>query len=454
MANSHDQVESPEAESSEGLATEEVQRRLEKYGYNEIAEKQTGFPARLGKRFWGIVPWMLEITALLTLLLGKYVEFAIVLFLLIFNAVMSLMQERRARKAMRTLKQGLKIESRVKRDAKWCVVPARTLVPGDLTRIRAGDLVPADVRIIEGDLSVDQSALTGESVSVEKSKGELVYSASAVKVGEATGIVIATGRKTYSGRTVELVKLAKPKLHAEEITTNLARWLATMVAISLGIAFAYAVLTGHPAETLLPLAIILSISVVPVALPTLFNMNMALGSLELAKKGVLVTRPSAIEDIAAMDVICADKTGTMTLNKLFISETQPYGGFSAKDVLMYGSLSSNESNQDPIDASFIEGAKAAGVSTSDGYSRLSFVPFDPHTRITRAEIQTHDSTRFYVVKGALGKVIESCVITDEQKHQAERDAERFAEDGMRVIAVAQGKAEKDLTLIGVSRCCR
>jgi H+-transporting ATPase len=450
MASSQLQVENPKAESSEGLTTEEVRRRLEKYGYNEIAEKQKGFLARLGKRFWGIVPWMLEITALLTLVLGKYIEFAIVLFLLLFNAGMSLMQERRARMAMRTLKQGLKIQSRVKRDAKWSVVPARTLVPGDLTRIRAGDLVPADVRIIEGDLSVDQSALTGESLSVEKSKGELVYSASAVKSGEATGIVSATGRNTYSGRTVELVKLAKPKLHAEEITTNLTRWLATMVAISLGVAFAYALLTGYPAETLLPLAIILSISVVPVALPTLFNMNMALGSLELAKKGVLVTRPSAIEDIAAMDVICADKTGTMTYNKLFISQTQPYGEFVAKDILMYGSLASNESNQDPIDVSFIEGAKAMGMSIDDDYSRVNFVPFDPHTRITRAEIQTHASTHFYVVKGAVGKVLESCVITGEQKHQAESDAERLANDGMRVIAVAQGKTEKDLGLVGLA----
>ena len=450
MASSQVKVESLKAESSEGLTTEEVQRRLEKYGYNEIAEKQTSFLARLGKRFWGIVPWMLEITALLTLLLGKYIEFAIVLFLLLFNAGMSLMQERRARMAMRTLKQGLKIQSRVKRDSKWSVVPARTLVPGDLTRVRAGDLVPADVQIIEGDLSVDQSALTGESISVEKSNGELVYSSSAVKSGEATGIVRATGRNTYSGRAVELVKLAKPKLHAEEITTSLTRWLATMVAISLGVGFAYALLTGYPAETLLPLAIILSISVVPVALPTLFNMNMALGSLELAKKGVLVTRPSAIEDIAAMDVICADKTGTMTFNRLFISKTQPYGKFSSKDVLMYGSLTSNESNQDPIDVSFIEGAKTAGISIDDDYSRVSFVPFDPHTRITRAEIQAHNSTHFFVVKGAVGRVIESCAISDELKHRAERDAESFAENGMRVIAVAQGETENDLTLVGLA----
>jgi len=443
------QKELPQTDLENGLTAEEVKRRLAEYGYNEVPGKQVSFLRRLAKRFWGIVPWMLEITALLTLLLGKYGEFVVVLSLLIFNAGMSLVQERRANMAMSTLKQGLRIQARVKRDAKWSILPARMLVPGDVIRIRAGDLVPADLRIVEGDLSVDQSVLTGESVSVEKSRGEQVYSGSAVKRGEATGVVNATGRNTYSGRTVELLKLAKPKLHSDEIAVNMTRWLAVMVAVSLAIAFVYAFLTGFPISVLLPLAVILSISVVPVALPTLFSMNMALGSLELAKKGVLVTRPSAIEDIAAMDVICADKTGTMTQNKLFVSKTQPWNGFSGKDVLVYGALSSNESNQDPIDISFIEATRAAGLSLDD-YSKLSFVPFDPHTRFTKAEIQSRDTERFVVVKGAVNNVIASCTMSDEERLQAEKDAECLANDGMRVIAVAKGEREeeKGLKLVG------
>jgi H+-transporting ATPase len=433
----------------DGLGTEEVQKRLAKYGYNEIPEKQVSFLKRFGKRFWGIVPWMLEATAILTLLLGKFNEFVVVLSLLFFNAGMSLVQERRARTAMRTLRQELRVQARVKRDSKWAMVPARMLVPGDIIRIRAGDLVPADVRIIEGDVSVDQSALTGESVTLEKSGNETVYSGSAIKRGEATAAVSATGRNTYSGRAVELVKLAKPRLHSDELLTNLTRWLAAMVAASLSIAFAYALLTGYPVAELLPLAVILSISVVPVALPTLSNINMALGSLELAKKGVLVTRPSAIEDIAAMDVICADKTGTMTLNKLFLSETIPSKGSSARDVLLFGALASNVSNQDPIDLSFTEATRAAGISL-DGYSTLNFVPFDPHTRVTGAEIQSPGGTRFFVVKGASSAVIASLKMSDEDERRAEKEAETLTNKGVRVIAVARGDSKDNLKLVGLA----
>ena len=418
-----------------------------KYGYNEIPEKRTSFLLKLGKRFWGIVPWMLELTAILTWFLGKYPDTIIIVGLLVFNAAISLLRERKAKSAMAALKQRLRIQSRVKRDTKWMTIPARELVPGDLVRLRAGDLLPADIKIADGDLEVDQSALTGESVTVDKSSGSVVYSGSAVKRGEATGIVTATGTKTYFGKTVELLELSKPKLHMEEITVKVAHRLAMMILFALLVAFAYALLTGMQLAALIPLAAVLLVATVPVAMPTMFTLNMALGSSELAKKGVLVTRLSASEDAAAMDVLCADKTGTMTMNKLFVSEELPVNGYRGEDVILYGVLASNEANHDPIDQAFMTAAKEVGISL-EGYSQTEFTPFDPSTRMTRAVIQKAGE-RFLVVKGSLNATIGSCCITDEEIALLNGEAEALSARGLRVIAVAKGTDEDRLQAVGL-----
>ena len=254
-----------------------------------------------------------------------------------------------------------------------------------VVRVRIGDLLPADVKIVDGSLGLDQSVLTGESGIVDKLPTEIAYSGSAVKRGEATGIVDATGTKTYFGRTISLLELAKPKLHMEEVTVNVARRLAIIVLASLLIVFVYAVLTGFELAVLLPLAGVLLIASVPVAMPTMFTINMALGSAVLAKQGVLVTRLSATEDAATMDVLCADKTGTITMNKLFVEEEVPLNGFSEGDVLLYGALASKEANQDPIDIAFLTAAAEAHMPL-DAYSQTEFVPFDPKTRMTEATI--------------------------------------------------------------------
>ncbi len=208
MGAGNEDQEHQKVDTENGLSSEEVQRRRSKYGFNEVPEKRTRFVVRLGKRFWGPVPWMLEITALITYFLGKYSDTIIIIGLIIFNAVLSLFQERRAQKAMAALKQRLKIQSRVKRDGRWIIIAARELVPGDVVRLRAGDIVPADIKLINGNLDVDLSVLTGESVTKEMSEGDLVYSGSVIKRGEATGIVIAIGTNTYFGKTVELIQIA------------------------------------------------------------------------------------------------------------------------------------------------------------------------------------------------------------------------------------------------------
>jgi len=437
-----------ETDVENGLTAQEARKRLAKYGYNEIPERKVSFLARLGKRFWGIVPWMLEATAVITLILGKYPQALVIVFLLLFNATMSLWREKRARAAMASLKQRLRIQSRVKRDGKWLVVPARELVPGDLVRVRAGDFLPADVKIVDGSFGVDQSALTGESIIVEKSAGEIAYSGSAVKRGEATGMVVATGTKTYFGKTVSLLSLARPKLHMEEVTVKVAHRLLIIVLASLLVVFVYALLTGFPLAVLLPLAGVLLVASVPVAMPTMFTLNMALGSLALAKQGVLVTRLDVIEDAATMDMLCVDKTGTITMNKLFVEEVIPTNGFSKSDVLLYGALASQEANQDPIDIAFLAAAAESHISL-DGYLQTVFVPFDPKTRMTEATIQKSDET-FSAGKGSFDAICSDCNLSDEETKELFKHAEALSAKGLRVIAVAKGDDRSRLQFVGLA----
>ena len=431
-----------------GLGMEDAKKRLAEYGYNEVPEKKTHFLLRLAKCFWGIVPWMLEATAFLTWFLGKYPDTIIIVALLFFNATISIMRQRKASMAMEALKQRLSIQSRVKRDGTWSVIPARELVPGDLIRVRAGDILPADMKIVGGNVNVDQSILTGESTTVEKSGGESVYSGSIVKRGESTGIVDATGTRTYFGKTVELVDLAKPKLHMEELTVRIARRVAMIVIVSLVIAFVYALLTGFQFAVLLPLAVVLLVSAVPVAMPTMLTLNMVLGSSLLAKNGVLVTRLSASEDAAVMDVLCVDKTGTMTMNKLFVEEEFPVNGFGKNDVILYGALASNEANQDPIDLAFLAAAKEMHISL-DGYSQTEFVPFDPQTRMTGSTVQ-RSGEKFYVRKGSFKAICSYCKMTDENIISLSKEADTLSAKGLRVIAVAKENHAGRFELVGLA----
>ncbi|HEX9261758.1 MAG TPA: HAD-IC family P-type ATPase, partial [Candidatus Bathyarchaeia archaeon] len=430
-----------------GLETEEVKKRLALYGFNEVPEKRESFWSRLAKRFWGIVPWMLEVTVVVTIVLGEFVQAAVIVVLLFFNAGMSIWREGKARAAISALKQRLTIQSRVKRDGKWSSVSARELVPGDLLRIRMGDLLPADLKIVEGSLGLDQSMLTGESGVVDRCAGEIVFSGSAVKRGEATGVVDATATKTYFGKTISLLDLAKPKLHMEEITVKVARRLAIIVVSSLLIVFVYAAVIGFELEVLLPLAAVLLIASVPVAMPIMYTINMALGSVVLAKQGVLVTRLSASEDAATMDMLCADKTGTITMNELFVEEVAPLNGFSQNDVLVYGALASKEANQDPIDLAFLKATSTASLNLNS-YTQMEFVPFDPKTRMTKAIIQRSDET-FIVGKGSFTAVCDVCNIQDQKFHDSLKRAEALSEKGLRVIAVARGTDGDILELVGL-----
>lgn len=429
-----------------GLSSEEVREKHLQYGYNQVPEKKQNLILRFARKFWGITPWMLEIAILMTFVLGRYSDSLMILFLLIFNSILGFVQEERANTALEFLKKKLNVNARVRRDGRWSLVPARELVPGDLVRLRAGDFVPADIKIMEGSPDVDQSSLTGESFIAEKKAGEILYSGTVVRRGEASGIVTAIGTKTYFGRTVELVQIAKPKLRMERVTSSVVKWLMLIITALLLLGFAVQVYRGNDIVSLLPLAVILLISAIPVALPTIFIISAALGSLELAKKGALVTRLNTLENAATMDVLCVDKTGTVTMNMLSIAGTRPVKGFSENDVLLYGALASREANKDPIDIAFISASNENGINTS-AFIVKSFKPFDPSNRRTEAAVE-EDGRPFIVYKGALNTIIPLCKNGEEDLANAGNN--QLSSKGYKAIAVAKGSSIEDVRLVGVA----
>ncbi|MCL2135090.1 MAG: plasma-membrane proton-efflux P-type ATPase [Candidatus Bathyarchaeota archaeon] len=431
-----------------GLDSVEVKNRRKQFGFNEILEKKPKRWLQFIKKFWGLTAWLLEIIIILSLFLQRYTDVYIIISLLVLNAVLSFGEEIRASKAVESLKEKLRVNARVLRDGVWSVLPAREIVPDDVVRVRSGDFVPADVKISCGCLEVDQSALTGESFGVEKNVGDVLYSGSVVKRGEANCVVMSTGVNTYFGKTVQLVQLAKPKLHIEEVISSVVRWLLIIVSVLAIVALVCSIFRGFNIIDVLPILLVILLSAIPVALPAMFTVSMALGAKELSKKGVLITRLSATEDAATMNVLCVDKTGTITRNKLSVIKTLAYNGFDENDVVFYGALASEEANNDPIDFAFIEGAKHEKLSV-DSFIQTSFVPFDPKTRCTKAVIQK-DNEKFMVMKGAVRVVGEACGLIGIEREQFYEQAEEYALKGYRTLAVAKTDCVGKFGLIGLA----
>jgi plasma-membrane proton-efflux P-type ATPase len=432
-----------------GLTHGEVDIRRKEHGYNEVAERK-GHPLLmfLGK-FWGLSAWMLELIMVLSAVLGKYADLTVVGALLIVNAVLGFLQEHRAAGVVETLRRRLSVSARVLRDESWHVVHARELVPGDIVRVRPGDIVPADVKLLTGALSVDQSALTGESKDADKAPGEVLSSGSVVRHGEANGVVMLIGAKTYFGRTTELVQQARPKLHIEAVVAKVVRSLFVIVGALLGLVMVLSLIRGVPLLEMIPLMLVLLMSAVPVALPVMFTVSMAVGSKELAKRGVLVTRLSAAEDAATMDVLCVDKTGTITMNQLAVTGVIPLEHATETDVLFAGALASQEANQDPIDLAFLAAAKERHVF--DGLPEVapvSFAPFDAKNRRTEAVVE-QNGQRLRVMKGAVRTVAEACGKEAPAIEALEAQVRASASKGYRTLAVARGPETGATTLVGL-----
>lgn len=418
--------------TSDGLSTTDAESRLQKYGYNEVAEKKQSNIIKFLKKFWAPIPWMLEVTIIITFFLHKYDDTIIIAFLVVFNGIISYTQESKADNAVELLKKKLSVQARVLRDKKWVVLPARMLVPGDVVHLRLGDVIPADIKIIDNELEIDQSALTGESLSVTRKKGDTVYSSSIVKRGEANGVVTSTGTKTYFGKTTELVETAKTKSHIEELIMSIVKDLITIDIILVVALIFFSIYAGVSLTDVIPFALVVLIASIPVALPATFTIAMALGALHMSRRGEIVTRLSAIEDAASMDTLCMDKTGTITEDKLTIREPKVYSGDEA-GLILYASYASERESEDPIDNAILDYGETKSIKP-DYSIRTKFVPFDPAIKRTEAVIlQNGVQTR--IIKGAPQMVAGLCETVPDTYSD---DVKYFSSQGFRIIAIATG----------------
>jgi len=424
-----------------GLTESEARKRISRYGRNEVVEKDKSPVLEFFSRYWGPMPWLLELAMILSYVLGHYLELAIIFALLTVNAIIGFLHARSSRKALDLLKKRLAVKARVLRDAQWSVQDAAELVPGDIIGIGLGDLVPADAKILgDGQVSVDQSALTGESLPVTVRESGILYSSSTVRQGEARCLVVNTAANTYFGRTAQLVRIAKPVSHQEQIMMAVVKYMMYVSLAALAIVSVDAALVHLDFLSLLNLTLTFLLGAVPVALPAVFAVVLSVGAIELSKKGALVTRLDSIEDAASMEVLLLDKTGTITQNKLSITEPISFQGFKKEDVVLFASLASREETKDVIDLTVIEYAKAAGID-STAYKQISFTPFEPATKRSEAVID-HGTQRFSVTKGAPQVIIPLCRLTTEEiRTQASKTVEELSEKGYRTIAVAASEAD-------------
>ena len=425
-----------------GLTEAEAQDRLRQFGPNRVEEEARHPLLSFFAKFWAPVPWMLEATIVLEILVHKLDEAVIIGVLLLFNSILSFVQENQANRALALLRSRLSVQARALRDGRWQLIPAEQIVPGDVLHLRLGDLAPADVRLFDGVVEADESELTGESLPVEKSAGATAYAGSRIKRGEASGEVTATGQHTYFGKTAELVKTAKTASHLQEIIFAIVKYLVIFDALLVGALLVYAGFAHLHWSEVLPFALILLVASVPVALPGMFTIATALGALDMSHHGVLVTRLSAIEEAAAMDVLCTDKTGTITQNRLAVAQIFPMGDRSSEEVLRMAALASDAATQDPIDLAVFAAAQEKKV-LNDIPRRIQFIPFDPATKRSEA-IYEQPAGKLRVIKGAPDALIS--LVRDEGSIAGE--VERLAGRGARVLAVAAG-TEQSLELVGL-----
>ncbi len=432
--------------SPNGISSEEARRRLAEIGPNEVPEKREKPLFEYLKRYWGPLPWLMEATALLSYLTGRSIEAAIMIGLLVVNATLGHFHARSSKKAVEALKRRLSIKASVLRDGKWVEVDARELVPGDIIFLKLGNIVPADLKIIDGEVLVDQSALTGESLPVEKKSGDVLFSGSVIKRGEAKCVVVNTGVRTYFGKTVELVKTAKSRSLQEETVLTVTHYMFFLGLASFAVALAVGVYEKWNLADLANLGVVFLMSSVPVALPAVLTILQAYGALELSRKGALVTRLSASEDLASVDIMCFDKTGTITLNRLQVSRVDALN-FDERRVVEYALYAVREESLDPLNLAIIDYAKRIGVSKGR-LKLLRFVPFDPSLKRSEAFVE-EDGRKLRIVLGEPRTVFKLCSYGEVEERFFEEKLDDASKKGFRSLALAVGDVdEKDLKFVG------
>ena len=421
---------------AQGLSSSEAARRLARYGPNALEERQVSALRKLLGYFWGPIPWMIEVAAVLSAMVRHWADFWIIVALLIFNAAVGFWQEYTAGNAVAALMKQLALKARVLRDSQWREIDAKQLVPGDIVRIRLGDVIPADVKLIEGDyLSVDQSALTGESLPVTKRAGDEAFSGTVVKQGEVVAEVVATGAHTRFGKTASLVQQAKTVSHFQKAVLTIGDYL---IYVSLALVAVLIIAGLHRGEDWLELvqfALILTVASIPVAMPAVLSMTMAMGAMALSKRKAIVTRLESIEEMASMDVLCSDKTGTLTQNRLTLGEIELFHAGDTQEVLLAAALASREENRDAIDEAVLEGLE--DKTRMAALRQTAFVPFDPVHKRTEATIQDANGATFQVAKGAPQVIMEMAALEGEELERARQVVDAFARQGYRALAVAR-----------------
>jgi H+-transporting ATPase len=434
--------------SSSGLSQAEAKRRLEQYGYNELPEKKRNPLLEFFSHFWGPIPWMIEAAVVLSALVRHWADFVIILVLLLANAVVGFWEEFQAGNAIAALKANLALKARVKRDGAWSEVPARDLVPGDLVRLRLGDIVPADARLLDGDpVEVDQSALTGESLPVERKSSDTVYSGSILKKGEIDALVSATGKATYFGKTAQLVESAHTVSHFQKAVLKIGDYLIVIAVALVVLIIAAAMFRGDKFTTTLQFALVLTVAAIPVAMPTVLSVTMAVGARLLARKQAIVSRLVAIEELAGMDVLCSDKTGTLTQNKLTLGEPFCVEGVKPEEVVIAAALASRSEAADAIDQAVVSGLH--NKDALKGYEVLHFQPFDPVNKRTEASLRTTGGKQWKVSKGAPQMVLKLAANAAQVQPQVEKKINEFATRGFRSLGVARTDDQDQWQFLGV-----
>jgi H+-transporting ATPase len=442
------EVEKQLGSSPDGLTQAEAQKRLTQYGPNEIEEKKTNPFLKFLTYFWGPIPWMIEAAVILSAVARHWPDFGIILLLLLANAVVGFWEEHQAGNSIEALKAKLAIKARVKRDGKWITPAARELVPGDVIRLRLGDIVPADARLLAGDpIEVDQSALTGESLPATRAPGEAVFTGSIIRQGEIDAMVYGTGANTYFGKTAQLVQEAHTVSHFQRAVLKIGNYLILLAVALVALIITVALFRGDPMLTTLQFALVLTVAAIPVAMPTVLSVTMAVGARLLAKKEAIVTRLAAIEELAGVDVLCSDKTGTLTQNKLTLGDPFSVNNAPADQVILNAALASRADDKDTIDLAVLGGMK--NEHALKGYQVVHFQPFDPVHKRTEATVRGTDGKEFKVTKGAPQVILELSANAGQVQPAVEQAVNAFAARGFRSLGVARADQDGKWQFLGV-----
>ncbi len=438
--------------NTRGLSQSEVQILRKKYGYNEIPEKKINPFIKFFSYFWGPIPWMIEVASILSAIIHRWEDFWVIFALLLLNAIVGFWQEYKADNAIELLKKKLALKSKVLRNGKWLKISARELVPGDIVRVRLGDIVPADIKLSDGYyLSVDESTLTGESLPVEKHTSDICYAGSIVRQGEMNAQVVTTAMNTFFGKTTKLVAEAKTESHFQKAIIKIGNYLVVLALVMVAIIFMVALFRHESMLKTLEFALVLTIAAIPVALPTVLTVTMAVGAIALAKKKAIVSRLSAIEEMAGMDILCSDKTGTITKNKLTLTKVKPSAGFTDSDVLLFATLASREEDRDPIDDVIINKTKILEIfKTISNYKINDFKPFNPVIKRTEAAIlDINNNLNFKITKGAPQTILSLVSNKKEIGNNIETEINSLAAKGYRTLGVAKTNEKGDWQFVGI-----